>query len=69
MDKANQPALCIFDVFRAHQVEHNIRMRYVPTKRVTALKSLGHDEFKEVKNACIYWYAEQIQARLKLEEM
>ena len=52
------PALCIFDVFKAHQVsdfkepktENNIRMRYVPAGCTSELQPLdlsGNDELKK----------------------
>ncbi|KAJ8304618.1 LOW QUALITY PROTEIN: hypothetical protein KUTeg_018201, partial [Tegillarca granosa] len=77
LDKADQPALCIFDVFRAHQVEEfkenytnitSVCVMFPQTVPVNyspsisrAMMNLKH----MLKNAFIHWYAEQIQAGLK----
>lgn len=77
--RPNVPALCIFDVFKAHQVNEfkdeltrkNFRMRYVPASCTSELQPLtldlsGNDEFKKcIKNQFSEWYRDQIQKDLK----
>ena len=57
LSRGDVPALCIFDVFKAHQVsdfkelmtKNNIRMRYVPAGCTFELQPIdlsGNDEFK-----------------------
>lgn len=75
--RSNVPALCIFDVFKAHQVNefkdqltrNNVRMRYVPASCTSELQPFdlaGNDEFKKcIKNQFSEWYADQIKKELK----
>lgn len=77
LSRSNMSALCIFDVFKAHQVNefkdqmtrNNVRMRYVPascTSEVQPLDLAGNDEFKKcIKNQFSEWYADQIQTELQ----
>ena len=72
LSRGNFPALCIFDVFKAHQVsdfkklmtKKNTRMRYVPAGCTSDLQPLdlsGNDEFRKHKN----WYIRQVQSELE----
>ena len=77
LNKSNAHALCIFDVFRAHQCEsfinklseNDIKVRFVPascTEELQPLDLSGNDTFKQsVKNAFQSWYADEIDKNLR----
>ena len=75
--KPTQPALCIFDVFRAHQTQdvlqklkdNNIRYVFVPascTDRLQPLDLTVNKVYKEKMKAQFEeWYSEKVEAQLK----
>ena len=77
LSRGDVSALCIFDMFKAHQVsdfkelmtKNNIRMQCVPTGCTSELQPLdlsGNDEFKKhIKNELSNWYAWQVQSELE----
>ena len=77
LSRGDVQALCIFDVFKAHQLSdfkepttrNNIHMRYVPAGYTSDLQPLdlsGNDEFKKhIKNECSVWYVWQIRSELE----
>ena len=75
--KPTQPALCIFDVFRAHQTQdvlqklkdNNIRYVFVPascTDRLQPLDLTVNRVYKEnMKAQFKEWYSEKVEAQLQ----
>lgn len=77
LSRANTPALCVFDVFRAHCVEKfqnalrncNVQMRYIPagcTGELQPLDLSGNAEFKHtVRGKFQQWYANKVSTGLE----